>query len=122
MNRNCDLKKVLSLEKNCHLKKFCHLQRILSPPTRDADFRILVPLPLPSSRFTSIKNVVILLVAIPPTSAEAPDSADRFRFPVSNPYQILGLCSNNFSRYGFPRVEISRRNLLSNTQEWLKWP
>ena len=31
-------------------------------------------LPLPR------KNVVILLLAIPPTSAEAPDPADRFRF------------------------------------------
>ena len=39
-------------------------------PTRDAEFRIFV---------------VISLVAIPPTSAEAPDPADRFRFhfPVS---------------------------------------
>ena len=29
---------------------------------------------------TSTKNVVILLVAIPPTSVEAPGPADRFRF------------------------------------------
>ena len=51
--------------------------------TRDADFRILVPLPplpLPHFPSTFIKNVDILLVAIPPTSAEALDPADRFRF------------------------------------------
>ena len=37
-----------------------------------------VPLPFPPIRFH--KNVVILLVANPPTIAEAADSADRFRF------------------------------------------
>ena len=42
--------------------------------TRDADFRILVPLPLPP------KKLVNVFVAIPPTNAEAPDPADRFRF------------------------------------------
>ena len=39
--------------------------------TRDADFSAASP---------SNKNVVILLKANPPTSAEAPDPADRFRF------------------------------------------
>ena len=48
--------------------------------TRDADFRILVPLPLPRFPSTFIKNLDILLEAIPPTSAEALDPADRFRF------------------------------------------
>ena len=33
-----------------------------------------------ASASASTKNIVILLVANPPMSAEAPDSADRFRF------------------------------------------
>ena len=56
---------------------------------------ILVPLPphpLPRLRFRFRfrfhKNVVILLVAIPPTNVEAADSADRFRFRFSNPGYI----------------------------------
>ena len=39
--------------------------------SRDADF---------SAASASTKNVDILLVAIPPTSVEAPDPADRLRF------------------------------------------
>ena len=46
----------------------------------------LVPLPLPRLRFRFHKNIVISLVAIPPTIAEAADLADlirfRFRIPV----------------------------------------
>ena len=33
-----------------------------------------------ASASASTKNIVILFVAIPPTSAEAPDPADRFHF------------------------------------------
>ena len=44
-----------------------------------ADYRILVPFLLP---------LVILLVAIPLTSAEAPDPADRFRSISSTVYLV----------------------------------
>ena len=44
---------------------------------------ILVPLPaLPLPHFRFHKNVVILLVAIPPTNVEVADSAYRFRFRI----------------------------------------
>jgi len=49
---------------------------------RDAEAIILEPLPLPRFRFRSHENVVLSLVAIPPTNVEAADPADRFRFRI----------------------------------------
>ena len=40
---------------------------------------------LPRFRFRFHENVVIFLVAIPPTYLEAADSANRFRFRFQNP-------------------------------------
>ena len=53
--------------------------------TRDADF---------SSASASTKNLVILSVAIPPPSVEAPDSVDRFRFPASHAINAINSGSN----------------------------
>ena len=39
-----------------------------------------MPLPLPYFRFRFHQNVVVTLVAIPPTNADAADPADRFHF------------------------------------------
>ena len=33
---------------------------------------------------------------------------------------MLGLCSDYFSRYGFPRVGISRRDLLYKNRVWIR--
>ena len=44
----------------------------------------LPPLPLPRFRFCFLQNVVILLVAIPPTYLEAADQTNRFRFRFQN--------------------------------------
>ena len=44
----------------------------------------LPPLPLPRFRFRFHQNVVILLVAIPPTYLEAADKSNRFRFRFQN--------------------------------------
>ena len=52
-----------------------------------------------ASDSASTKNVVISLVAIPPTSAEAPDPADRFRFRFPGPYSLndqLSYLSNGY--------------------------
>ena len=48
---------------------------------------ILAPLPLPRFRFHKI--VVVSLVAIPPTNAEAAGLADRFRIPAHNWKKML---------------------------------
>ena len=45
----------------------------------------LPPLPLPRFRFRFHQNVVISLVAIPPTYLEATDKTNRFRFRFQNP-------------------------------------
>ena len=45
----------------------------------------LPPLPLLRFRFRFHQNVVILLVAIPPTYLEAADKNNRFRFRFQNP-------------------------------------
>ena len=45
----------------------------------------LPPLPLPRFRFRFYQNVVILLVAIPPTYLGAADKTNGFRFRFQNP-------------------------------------
>ena len=45
----------------------------------------LPPLPIPRFRFRFHQNVVILLVAIPPTYFEAADKNNHFRFSFQNP-------------------------------------
>ena len=61
------------------------------------DFKAASTVPLP--RFCFHQNVVISLVSIPPTSAEAPDPADRFRFRFPGPYSLndqLSYLSNGY--------------------------
>ena len=46
---------------------------------------VLESLPLPRFRFRFHQNVLILLVAIPPTYLEAADKTNRLRFRFQNP-------------------------------------
>ena len=68
------------------------------------------PLPLPLPRFRFHKNVVISLAAIPPTNAEAADSADRFRFRIPA-YMVTHthvVTYTNVVRYTWVNCEIDR--------------